>query len=61
MRSKDSIRKNPDITRFLSDRYNSEGRRHSYGWKRKGKLKEDVNIEELKQAYIKAGWKTETR
>jgi hypothetical protein len=45
----------------LSDRYNSEGRRHSYGWKRKGKLKEDVNIEELKQAYIKAGWKTETR
>jgi hypothetical protein len=43
--------------RFRPDRYDPAGRRHSYGWKVKGKLRPTATLNAVREAYERAGWR----
>jgi hypothetical protein len=42
--------------RFTPDRYDPEGRYHSWGWQVRGKLKAGVTVEQWIEAYTRLGW-----
>lgn len=39
--------------------FGNKGRFHSYGWKKKGKVTGELPINEMKERYLKAGWKAD--
>lgn len=42
--------------RFQPDRFDPEGRRHSYGWTVRGKAKEGVDAAKFREIYEKNGF-----
>jgi hypothetical protein len=42
--------------RFTPDRYDSNGRYHSFGWNVRGKLKPGVTVEQWVETYTRLGW-----
>ncbi len=43
--------------RFLADTFNPSGRKHSYGWKDKGKLGVTVTSDDVRKHYLSLGYK----
>ena len=46
---------------FKPDKYTPKGKKHSYGWsvRSRGNSQEKEVIEQVKEAYVRQGWKVE--